>query len=415
MTVPARHLGVAALLATLLLLAPTSARSLPAAAPGLHPPAQLAATSVPDGWPRPPAVGAGAYLLLDADTGQVLAERNADRPRPVASTVKVLTALTVLHRTSPDDEVVVPEAATAVGGASAGLRPGAVWTVAELLDGMIARSGNDAATALAIHVGGSVEGFVELMRADAAALGLEDVTLSSPTGLSDANRLSARHLAVVARAALDDPRFRRVAARRSVVLPSGRRLPNRNELLDRYPGATGIKTGFTSAAGYALVASAERGGRELVAVVLDADDADQRFSDAAALLDHGFGGFSVVPATYDARLRRGGGWVDLHAPARPVTVPRDAPGVTVVAPLPIEVPAAGTGRTVVVRWQGEELARLPVEVRPGRRPDLRGGARLGRWLADRAYAAMRAATTTGAWATAGGPSGAPPSTSAWVR
>lgn len=367
------------------------------AAAGLRPPPQLATAVVPDGWPAPPAATAAAYLLLDADTGQVLAARDADRRRPVASTVKVLTALTVLQRAPLDERVPITAASADVGGASAGLVAGATWTVAELLDGLIARSGNDAATALAIHVGGSVAGFVDLMRADAAALGLNGVVLSAPSGLLDANRLSARDLATIARAAMADPRFRELAARRRVRLPGTGPEQTRNDLLLTYRGATGIKTGFTDAAGYSLIASATRDGRELIAVVLDSRTAEARFSDAAALLDHGFAGFALVRTGYAARLRTAGGWVDLHADPITVTVPTTSPGVSRIIGLPIELPAAGQVRPVTVSWEGQRLGQLDVTSSVPAPATATEGAAVGRFLVDRAYAAMRAAAATGAW------------------
>jgi D-alanyl-D-alanine carboxypeptidase (penicillin-binding protein 5/6) len=398
-----RALPVALALALVAAVAPArpgTARIAPVAvgaAVDLAPPPTPAAAEVPDGWPAPPAATAAAYLLLDARTGQVLAARNPDQARPVASTVKILTALTVLDRTTPSDVVVVPPAAAAVGGASVGLAAGDRWTVAELLDGLVARSGNDAATALAIHVAGSVEAFVELMRRDAAALGLDEVVLASPSGLEDANRLSPRDLATVARVAMATPGFRAAAGRARVTLPGGRVLASRNELLERYPGATGIKTGFTEAAGYSLVASAAREGRELIAVVLASRGPDDRFDDAAALLDFGFDRLTTVEVAFDATLAVAGGSVALSSPALPVTVPVDAAVTTTVLPLPVEAPTDGGPRPAGVVWQGTELARLQVTTTAPARPEATGAAGLGRHLVDRAYAAMRAATTTGAW------------------
>lgn len=369
----------------------------------LSPPPQLATERVPDGWPGAPAVSASSYILVEASTGQVLATRDPDRRRPVASTVKVLSALTVLSRVPPDRAVTVPAEAAAVGGASVGLDAGEVWTVTQLLDGLLVRSGNDAATALAIATAGSVEDFVELMRRDAAALGLDDVVVTSPSGLDDANRLSARDLAVITRAALADPTFRRIVARPEVALPGEGVVPSRNELLGRYPGATGVKTGFTEAAGYALIASARRDGRELVAVVLASRGADARFAEAEALLDFGFAELTARPVTVATRLRLAGGWVDLQGGPLPVVVPADAAVTTPVLPLPVEPPADGEARNAPILWDGEELASLAVVAAAPPRPAVSGGAELGRAVVDRVYAAMRAATTTGVWTTSGSP------------
>lgn len=378
-------------------LATTAVLASPAAGVELSPPPQLATERVPDGWPTAPAVSASSYLLLEAATGQVLAARDPDRRRPVASTVKILSALTVLARLDPDREVRVPAEAASVGGATVGLDTGEVWTVRQLLDGLLVRSGNDAATALAIATAGSVEAFVQLMREDAAALGLGDVALTSPSGLDDANRLSARDLGVVTRVALREPAFREIVARAEVALPDLGVVRSRNELLGTYPGATGVKTGFTEAAGYGLVASARRDGRELIAVLLGSRGADARFAEAAALLDFGFSALTVQPVSTGTRLRRAGGWVDLRAEPVPVVVPNGQAATTPVLPLPVEVPPDGDERLAEVRWNGEELASLRLVVEAPPRASVDGGAAIGRALVDRVYAAMRAATTTGSW------------------
>lgn len=375
----------------LLMAAPVSAQPAVAPAP-LRPPPQLVEPVVPPapGWPEPPAATATAYVLLDVETGQVLAERDADTRRPVASTVKVLTALTVLRRADPDDVVEIGQEVAAVGGAGVGLDPGERWTVRQLLDGLVVRSGNDAAVALAVHVAGTVEEFVSLMRADAEALGLEGLALASPSGLEDANRLSARDLAVVTRAALADPAFRRIAASPDVTLPGLGTQPSRNELLGVYPGATGVKTGFTEAAGYSLVASAERDGRQLVAVVLDSRDADARFDDAARLLDHGFDAFTRREVDLEARVREAGRWTDLRAGPLVLLVPRTDPEGLRIDPLTTPEVAALPDE-VTLAYEGEVLARLDVQRASGPRDPATGGAAVGRFLVDRVYAGLRAA------------------------
>jgi D-alanyl-D-alanine carboxypeptidase (penicillin-binding protein 5/6) len=371
--------------------APVGAQPAVAPAP-LHPPPQLVEPVVPPapGWPEPPAATATAYVLLDVETGQVLAERASDVRRPVASTVKVLTALTVLRRADPDDVVEIGEEVAAVGGAGVGLDPGERWTVRQLLDGLVVRSGNDAAVALAVHVGGTVEDFVSLMREDAEALGLDGLILASPSGLEDANRLSARDLAVVTRAALADPAFRRIAASAEVTLPGLGPQPSRNELLGVYPGANGVKTGFTEAAGYSLVASAEREGRQLVAVVLDSRDADARFDDAARLLDHGFDAFTRREIELEARVREAGRWTDLRAGPLVLLVPRAEPEGLRIDPLATPEVAALPDE-LTLAYEGEPLARLDVERSTSSRPPADGGAAVGRFLVDRIYAGLRVA------------------------
>lgn len=347
------------------------------------------------GWPEPPGVTAAAFVLADAVTGQVLAARAPDTPRPVASTVKMLTALSVLERAELDEIVTAGDEVREVGGAGVGIAPGDRWTVGELLAGMIARSGNDAAVTLAAHVGGSVEDFVALMRADAAALGLHDAVLHSPTGLDDANRLTARQLATIARAALADARFRTPAARAVVDLPGIGRVPSRNLLLGTYPGATGVKTGHTDAAGWSLVASARRAGRELVAVVLDSASDTARFDDARALLDHGFDRFRPVRLGR-VRLRRAGEWVELTAPRAAVLVPAGAGNVQRTTQLPGTVDDGPASAVTAVRWNDLEIGRATVTGSAGR-PPARSTEALGRWLGDRVHASLRAATSAGLW------------------
>lgn len=384
---------------TLLLGALALGAGVPAAAVDFTPPPQRAVSAPPPGWPSAPAVQAASYLLLDADTGQVIAERDADRRRPVASTVKVLTALSVLDRTDPDDVVTVGQEVVGIGGAGVGLDPGEQWTVAQLLEGLIARSGNDAAMAVAAHVGGSVDGFVELMRSDATQLGLHGLTLATPSGLEDSNRLSARDLAVITRVALQDPTFRAVSARPAVSLPGIGTIESRNELLGVYDGAIGVKTGYTDEAGYCVVAAAERDGRELIAVVLDSPTPSSRFTDAGILLDHGFGRFATVDVGVDVRLRQAGSWVRLRTDQIALLVPRRSPKLEADSPLSIEIPTRESVGEVDVRWRGEQLSRLPLRAEPSGRPPTTGGGAVGQWLTDRAYAAMRAATLAGAWPT----------------
>ncbi len=391
-----RSRTVAAVLAatTLVLAAAPGPADLPSSAffgTPLQAPPQLARLDLPSGWPEAPPATAVSYLLLDAATGQVLAERRADELRPVASTVKVLTALTTLRRTRPGDLVTVGTEVNGVGGASVGLAPGAVWTVEQLLDGLIARSGNDAATALAVHVAGSVPAFVQLMREDASSLGVGEMVLQTPSGLTDRNRLSARQLAIITRAALADPAFRVIAARDIVDLPGSGPRETRNELLARYPDATGVKTGFTDAAGYALIGSAERGGRELVAVVLGSVSSDARFDDAAALLDFGFDAFAATSVGGTIAIRHPGGTVTTPVPETAFV----APATSSVLAVSAAVPAEGTGRaTVRAIWNGQLLGEVPVGL-PGE-PDLSPDDPLV-WGWDRVYEAMRAATTHGAW------------------
>jgi serine-type D-Ala-D-Ala carboxypeptidase (penicillin-binding protein 5/6) len=377
-------------LAGLLLLAV----ALPARAELVAPPPPPLGADLPAGWPSVPGLEAGSWVLVEAATGQVLAAHRGDERRPVASTIKVLTALSVLDRASPDELVVAGEEARGVEGASVGLAPGDEWTIEQLLDAIIIRSGNDAAEVLAAHVAGDTDAFAELMDADAALLGLEDAVVVDPSGLTDENLLTAAELATLARVALDEPRLRPLLARRTVVLPGLGEVESRNELLFTYPGATGVKTGFTLAAGNSLIGSAERDGRELIAVVLDAgEDPATRFEEVGRLLDLGFEGFAPRTVSGDVGLAVAGGERRFEIAPTPVTTPADAQPTLELVP-PARPPEDAV--QVEVTLDGRPLGAVGAEPADGGAgsaapAEVEGGALLGRALADGAYAALRAA------------------------
>src|SRR5581483_3684650 len=249
---------------------------------------------------RPPELAARAAVLADLDTGQILFAQDADARRPIASLTKIMTALLVIRRTDPRELVTVsPEAAAPsrrVGISELGLLPGERITVENLLYALLLQSANDAADALAEHVSGSVEAFVEAMNAEAARLGMRDTHFASPNGLDDRGYSTARDLVTLTRAAFEHPLFARIVRTRFREIPSPSGVPrivqNRNALLWLYPGALGGKTGFTSAAGFCVVGAAARNGIRLLAVVLG--EPGEPFSDAAALLNYGFAGFRRV-------------------------------------------------------------------------------------------------------------------------
>lgn len=239
-----------------------------------------------------PDVDMPSGILVTAD-GRELWSRAADAQRAMASTTKIMTAVVVLESVDDlDERVRVTAAADAVGESEAGLLPGESYTVRSLLEAMLVHSGNDAATALAEHVAGSQPAFVELMNAKAQELDLKETRFTNPHGLDEpGHHTSARDLATLARYALQIPEFRRIVGMPSMTLAGGRaerRFENSNKLIGRYPGATGVKTGWTNKAGYCLVASAERDGVSLVCVVLGTRSESERFAEARALLDWGF-------------------------------------------------------------------------------------------------------------------------------
>ena len=238
------------------------------------------------------AISARQAILLDAQTGRVLYEKNADRRGLIASTTKIMTALLICEQCNVLDRVRIPEEAVGIEGSSMYLRSGEVLTVQELLYGLMLRSGNDAAVALAIYCGGTVEGFVARMNDKARTLGLKDTHFANPNGLDAPDHYSsAADLAALGAYAMENPIFAKTVSTKTVQA-GGRALRNHNKLLWLLPGAEGIKTGFTKAAGRILVSSAQRQGRRLVAATMDAPD-DWR--DHQALLEAGFADFRIVP------------------------------------------------------------------------------------------------------------------------
>lgn len=270
----------------------------------------------------PPEPGAAAWTLVDADSGEALAGEEASEELPIASTTKVMAALVVFEEgTDLDEEVTVPESAAEYARppfSNVGLRAGDRLTVRELLTAAMLESGNDAAYALAGHVGGGPEEFVRMMNRSAEEHGLRESHFENPVGLDDPDhRSSARDLAEIARLALDYPELREILGTRSAVIDAGssastrREIPlqNTNELLGSYPPATGVKTGTTPAAGESLVASASAGDESYVNVFLDAED---RFGAAAEGLEYGF-------SAYDRRavIEEGRAYSAEPLPSRP--------------------------------------------------------------------------------------------------
>lgn len=232
-----------------------------------------------------PETSARSAILIDADTGQVLYESNADTQSLIASTTKIMTALVVLEHLPPEREVEIPEEAVGIEGSSIYLRAGEHLTVEALLYGLLLHSGNDAAVALALVCAGSVEEFVDLMNLKAQKLGLKNTHFENPNGLDGENHhSSARDLAILTQSALENELFAKIVSTKTVQI-GDRSLTNHNRLLWSCEGCIGIKTGYTKAAGRTLVSAARRNGRTLIAVTLnDAND----WQDHCRLYDYGF-------------------------------------------------------------------------------------------------------------------------------
>lgn len=234
------------------------------------------------------AISAQKSILVDGLTGRVLYERHSDCKSLIASTTKIMTALIICEQCNVLDQVQIPGEAVGIEGSSMYLKEGEMLTVQELLYGMMLHSGNDAATALALHCGGSVEGFVRLMNQKAEQLKLNGTHFANPHGLDAPEHYStARDLAKLTRVAMDDPIFAQTVSTKTVTV-GDRYMTNHNKLLWRVDGAEGVKTGYTKAAGRILVSSAKRQGRRLIAVTID--DGDD-WNDHEKLYDTGFSQF----------------------------------------------------------------------------------------------------------------------------
>lgn len=248
------------------------------------------------------AISAQSAVVLDGTTGRVLFEKNAYERRPMASTTKIMTALVALENGSLGDVVMVSGNASGVEGSSIWLGVGEKMTLENLLYGLMLQSGNDAAVAIAEHVGGSVEGFAEMMNQKAEAIGAKDTHFMNPNGLDEEGHYTTAYdLALITRQALMNETFRTIVSTKNKTIPwegndYNRSLKNHNKLLSLYEGCDGVKTGFTKKTGRCLVSSATRGGFQLIVVTLNAPD---DWNDHMTLLDEAFEKYTlteIVPA-----------------------------------------------------------------------------------------------------------------------
>ncbi|HYF95461.1 MAG TPA: D-alanyl-D-alanine carboxypeptidase family protein [Symbiobacteriaceae bacterium] len=301
-----------------------------------------------------PQVSAGGAVLMDWTTGRILYHKDAFRRRDPASTTKVLTAIIALEKGRLDDQVRVTKRAAYTPGSSMYIKPGEVYSLHDLLYGLLLRSGNDAAVAIAEHIGGSVEGFAALMNAKSKQIGATASHWANPHGLTDSRHFSTAYdLALITRHALQNEVFRGIVAVRETPLKFEYLhrdvvLHNTNRLLSQMPDADGVKTGTTAAAGACLIASATREEHKLVAVVLHAGN---RWRDAASLLEWGFGNFrlaslgSAGEVVVEASVRNG----------RELAVP-----LALASDLSAVVPRTGTG-TPGLELQVQEAIEAPVK------------------------------------------------------
>lgn len=235
-----------------------------------------------------PVIDAAAAIVIEAESGRVLYSKNATAKRSIASTTKIMTALIALENGNLEDIVTVSKKAASVRGSNINLQTGQKFRLKELLYGLLLNSGNDAAVAIAEHIGGTEEKFAEMMNAEAKRLGAENTNYITPHGLDrDGQYSTAYDLAIITRHALKNPVFAEIVSTNISNIP-GRQLYNTNELLEVYPGADGVKTGYTGKAGRCLVASATRSGMRLISVVLGSPTRYKRAASSKAVLDYAF-------------------------------------------------------------------------------------------------------------------------------
>ena len=251
-------------------------------------------------------VAGKSAVLMDVATGTILQEHNAHEKLAPASVTKVMTMLLIMEAVDSgkihlEDMVTASETAAAKGGSQIYLKAGETMTVSDMLKSIAVSSANDCACAMAEHIAGSEEAFVGMMNARAKELGMEDTTFVNCTGLDDGesavnHRTSAHDIAVMSRELLKNhPKIKEYTTIWMDTVRNGAfGLSNTNKLVRFYPGATGLKTGFTSGAGYCLSASAQREGMELVAVVMGADTSQNRNNACKQLLDYGFANFALI-------------------------------------------------------------------------------------------------------------------------
>jgi D-alanyl-D-alanine carboxypeptidase (penicillin-binding protein 5/6) len=318
----------------------------------------------------PPPVEAEAYLVQNGATGDVLAELDPRERLPMASITKLMTSLIALERASPEEIVTVTRGAAGVGESTINLRPGERVALGDLIRAALVQSANDAANAIAAHVGGSVPRFVALMNARAQELGLTDTHFANPDGLdAPGHHSSARDVTRLARIAMKQPLIRSTV-RLVDATAAGRRLHTWNDLLSTFPNLIGVKTGHTNGAGWSQVAAARAGGVTVYATLLGGATREGRNADLAELLAWGLSRYRTVWAI-DRERAYGSVRTAYGRPAVRVVAAQPALRVVridrnlverVVLPLEAELPVRRGQRLgeVQVLDRGKVIARSPL-------------------------------------------------------
>ena len=245
-----------------------------------------------------PELNARIALIYDRASGRIIYEKNGNKQTPMASTTKILTAIVTLENADLKETVTIESKAAGIGGSRLGLKKNDKITVNDLLYGLMLRSGNDAAVALAIHVGGSIEEFADMMNKKAEELGLTNSHFVVPHGLdNEGHYTTAYELAKMADYALNIPKFKEIVSNKSATIYINgypKAINNTNKLLGSVSGVYGVKTGFTNGAGRCLVSSCKRGELDIITVIIGADTNNQRTADTKELIEYAFNNFSLL-------------------------------------------------------------------------------------------------------------------------
>lgn len=334
--------------------------------------------------PKKPTISADSAIVIEATTGRVIYEKNADVVRPPASMTKMMTCILGLENLPPNEEIIISQSAQDTAYPELDLMAGDVLPANELLMGLMLVSDNGGAVAIAQAVAGSVPAFAEMMNDKAWEIGCTNTNFVNPNGLPAANHYStARDMALIAAYCMTNWDFRDIVSTKRETIhwmnPSDVtvKVENSNKLLGSYKGANGIKTGWTSAAGGCLAASALRGEIELIAIIMHSEDVDTRFDDAKKLLDYGFSrvsqiyGISVDSASQNVFVKNGEQATIEVGPESNLTFPLLDDEFEGKLSVDYEIPRvleAGikTGDAVgraVLKYDGREVASVPVVAR----------------------------------------------------
>lgn len=245
-----------------------------------------------------PKINSRIALVYDRASGRILFEKNGNKHTPMASTTKIMTAIVVAENSNLSDIVTIDTKSANTGGSRLGLKKNDKITVNDLLYGLMLKSGNDAAVALAIHVGGSVEGFAKLMNDKSAKLGLVNTHFVVPHGLDmDGHYTTAYELAKMADYALSNEKIKKIVSTKTYTVNINNKpkvISNTNELLGSLYGVYGVKTGFTNGAGRCLVTACKRDNLDIITVIIGADTKKIRTADSIKLIEYTFKNFTVI-------------------------------------------------------------------------------------------------------------------------